>query len=145
MNLSEHFTLEEMTVSESAERLGISNEPTPAIIARLTFTATQMEKVRNLLGKPISVNSGYRSPELNAAIGGAPTSQHTKGEACDFICPAFGTPKDIARLLQMNWNELQYDQLIFEGSWVHVSFVEDSQPRGDVLTWTRAAGYTKGI
>jgi hypothetical protein len=145
MNLSDHFTLEEMILSSTATRLGIPNDPPPAVIQKLTFTAKQMEKVRNLLGQPISVDSGYRSPELNIAVGGQPKSQHCAGEAVDFICPAFGSPYDVAKVLSMNWNELQFDQLIWEGSWVHISFVEDRKPRGDVLTWTKATGYTQGV
>jgi zinc D-Ala-D-Ala carboxypeptidase len=145
MQLSDHFTLEEFVISESAQRLGIDNTPSQVVIDFLVFTAKQMEMVRNLLAQPIHINSGYRSPELNKAIGGVPTSQHCLGQACDFICPAFGTPLQICRLMVTNWNSLQYDQLIFEfDSWTHISFVKNGVPRGSVLTINKA-GTVQGL
>lgn len=144
MNLSEHFTLEEFVRSQAGERLGIDNDPPADVIERLRFVATQMEKVRALLGQSVHIDSGYRSPELNAAVGGAKNSQHMLGEACDFVCPEFGTPLEICRLLTNNADLLQFDQLIWEGSWVHCSFV-DHTPRMEVLTWRRGQGYTSGL
>ena len=80
MQLSEHFTLEEFTASQTATRRGLNNTPSPQMIEKLKQTAQKMEQVRDLLGKPISINSAYRSPSVNRAIGGAATSQHCKGE-----------------------------------------------------------------
>ena len=76
MNISEHFTLEEFTHSEAAARLGLDNTPGPIVTAYLKKTAVLMEQVRALLGKPIIVHSGYRSPQVNKAVGGVATSAH---------------------------------------------------------------------
>lgn len=143
MNLSEHFSLEEFTASETAERQGINNEPTPYIIQKLQDTARHMERVRSILDAPVHILSGYRSPELNAAVGGSKSSQHTKGEACDFIAPRFGSPLEICKLLQRNADVISFDQLIWEGTWVHISFAE--VPRNQVLTWRRGEGYSEGL
>ncbi len=143
--LSQNFTLAELTASDTAVRLGIDQTPTGDIVAVLARTAEQMEIVRKLLGnKPIRVNSGYRSPVLNAAIGGSRTSAHCTGYAVDFVCPDFGTPKDIAK--HLSESAISFDQLIYEGTWVHISF----QPtmRRQVLTAHFGKGpttYTQGV
>ena len=130
MNLTPNFTLEEMTYSQTALRRGLNNQPSKAMIEKLRQTAQKMEAVRTLLGVPIHINSAYRSPSVNRAIGGASTSQHCKGEAVDFVAPQFGTPKDIcAAIMRSN---IEFDQLIFEGSWVHISFTDN--PRNSKLT-----------
>lgn len=130
MNLTDHFTLEELTATQHRE---FDNTPPPEIVATLTRTAQGMERIRALLGKPVHVNSGYRSPELNAAIGSKPTSQHCKGEAVDFVCPQFGTPLEVARFLSGRMTNLGIDQMIHEyGAWVHVSFSDT--PRHALLT-----------
>lgn len=133
MQMSAHFTLAEMTVSARAQREGIDNTPGPEIMPRLKAVAGQMEKVRALLGgKPISITSGYRSPALNAATpGSAKASAHTLGWAIDFVCPAFGSPLEIAERLARS--AISFDQLIHEhGVWVHISF--DPRRRGQLLT-----------
>ena len=102
----------------------------------LMRTAQGLERIRALLGHPIHVNSGYRSPEVNAAVGSKPTSQHMKGEAADIICPGYGTPLVVAERLVGQINNLGIDQIILEfGAWVHVSFTE--RPRHAVLTIDR--------
>ncbi len=130
MNLSPHFTLAEMTVSETAARRGIDNDPPPDVVERLKHTALGLEAVRIRLGAPIVVSSGYRSPALNAAIGGAQNSDHTRGDAADFICPGFGAPSTIVS--ELKDSGIQFDQLIEEfGRWVHISF--GPRMRGQVL------------
>ena len=130
--LSEHFTLEEFTLSQSAVRAGIDNAPPAEVLAILRETAAGMEAVRALLGLPISISSGYRSPALNAKVGGADTSAHTLGHACDFNCPAFGSPLQVAQAIAAN-ELIGWDQLIHEfGSWVHISF--DPRRRLQLLT-----------
>lgn len=125
MNLSKNFTLQELTVSDWAARNGVDNTPPLDVVANLTKVAEKLEEVRAILGQPIIVNSGYRSPKVNKAIGGKPTSQHQYGQACDFKCPAFGSPEKIVRALAES--NLKYDQLILEfatpdgGGWVHLS------------------------
>lgn len=144
MNLSQHFTLEELTHSDVAVRKGIENTPDAEIIEVLKRTAAGLEEVRELLDCPIHVNSGYRSLKLNSAIGSTPTSQHVKGEAVDFIAPQFGTPQEICRAILDS--TIQFDQLIAEGNWVHISFTD--VPRHSVLTArfeNGKANYTQGI
>lgn len=121
MQLSAHFTLDELTISQAAARHGLDNKPPAHIIDTLTRTASWLEAVRTILGAPITISSGYRSPDVNRLVGGAKSSQHTIGEAVDFICPGFGTPYQIVdRIIKSG---VQYDQLIVEyGSWVHISF-----------------------
>lgn len=132
MQLTEHFSLEEMTVSQIAARNGISNQPTKDALDNLVYTAQQMELVRTLLGTPIIVDSAYRSPEVNKLVKGAKNSQHKEGKAVDFISPKYGTPKDIVAKIKAS--NIQYDQLIHEfNSWVHISFVK-SGSRRETLT-----------
>lgn len=130
--LSEHFSLAELTVSENARRLGLSNSPPADILARLKTTAKQMERVRDLLGdRAIQVSSGYRSAAVNRAAGGVKTSAHLSGWAVDFICPDFGPPLAVAERIARS--ALTFDQLIHEhGRWVHISF--DPVRRGEQLT-----------
>jgi len=117
---SEYFTLEELTFSQTATRRGIDNVPEGAILARLEDTALQFDEVRELLGHPIRVSSGYRSPALNRVIGGVDSSHHTQGWAVDFTCPKFGTPYAVAKAIEKSG--IPFDQLIYEGTWVHISF-----------------------
>lgn len=122
-NLSPNFTLEELTVSQSAARLGLSNIPDPKALQNLTFTASRLEDVKKVLqGKPILVSSGYRSPAVNKAVGSkAKHSQHMDGEAVDFTAPRFGTPKEIVKAILAS--KIDFDQIIHEfDSWVHISF-----------------------
>ena len=143
-HLSEHFTLEELTASSAAVRLKLDNTPGPEVLAALTRAAQFMEDVREALdNKPIRITSGYRSPAVNKAIGGVPTSAHCFGHAIDFQCPSFGTPYDVCqRILEAG---ILFDQLIHEyGSWTHISF--DPAMRYMPLTIASAkAGYLKGI
>lgn len=127
MNLTNNFTLEEFTFSQEAQRKGLDNTPVKGILSKLINTAESMELVRNLLyGAPIIISSGYRSPEVNSAIGGSKSSQHMRGEAVDFTCPKFGTPEQIVRMIKNS--VLDYDQLILEfNSWVHISFSDKNR------------------
>ena len=145
MKLSEHFTLEEMCVSQVAARRGLDNTPGPVEVENLKRTAAAMEQVRAVLSKPIQVDSGYRSPLVNASVGGVSTSAHCKGLACDFICPEFGTTYDVA--LAVMESEIEYDQLILEYGWVHIGLAQEGLlSRGEALTkrspW---AAYESGI
>lgn len=122
-----YFTLQELTASATATRKGIDNTPSPEVTARLTaLVANVLDPLREAWGKPIVVTSGYRSPRLNRAVGGAARSQHCKGEAAD-----------IRTLSNRRWENRQlydlirklglpYDQLIdeYDYSWIHVSYNE---------------------
>lgn len=131
MNLSPNFTLEELTLSQSASRLSLDNTPPPTVLAKLANTAKQLELVRTLLVQPINISSGYRSPEVNKSVGGAAKSQHLSGEAVDFTAPKFGTPRQIVEKIKSS--NIQFSQLILEfDRWVHISF--DSTNKRQVLT-----------
>lgn len=135
--LSPHFTLDELTHSEYAVRMGLDNTPTLVIIANLTRLADRLEFVRTMLGSPIVISSGYRSPQVNAGVGGSNSSQHMTGNAADILVPGFGRPKDVVARLRGHFAELAFDQLILEfpgsasGGWTHIGFA--TRPRGQVL------------
>jgi putative chitinase len=143
MNLSEHFTLEEATHSDTAIKLGISNQPDERQLGNLKKSAEGMEKVRALLGKPIGISSWLRLPEVNVAVGGSKVSAHMDGFAIDFTCPAVGVPLEIAKKIAAS--DIQYDQMIHEyGRWVHISF--DSALRKQQLTIFKPEGkYKPGL
>jgi len=146
MQLSEHFTLEEMCVSQMAARRGLDNTPGPEEIENLKRTAAAMEQVRVVLGgKAIYVDSGYRSPLVNASVGGMSRSAHCRGLACDFVVPEFGAPADVA--LTILRSDIEFDQLILEYGWVHVGLAEDEVVcRREVLTKRSSmAAYEPGI
>ena len=134
MRLSEHFTLGELSFSEIAYRSGIDNYPGDEQISNLKRVADLMETIRTLLrSSPIVVHSGYRSPIVNRAVGGVETSAHCLGLACDFTCPSFGAPNVVAN--KIFESDIQYDQLILEYGWVHVSLSpEGDRPRRESLT-----------
>jgi len=146
MKISEHFTVEELSFSEAAARLGLDNTPTASIVNNLHLVAAVMERIRTLLvNRPIFVHSGYRSAEVNQAVGGVVTSAHCHGLACDFVCPAFGTPTDVA--LAILRSEIEYDQLILEYGWVHIGLAQEgSLFRREALTKrSKSAAYETGI
>lgn len=144
MNLSPHFTLVELVASQTAARRRIDNTPTGAALTNLYVLADRLETVRELLGgRPILISSGYRSPALNAAVGGSRTSAHMQGLAADFICPGFGTPLAICKQLAQHAGELDFDQIIQEGTWVHFGLAaEGKAARRQVLTANFNAGGT---
>ena len=146
MQISGHFTLEEMTFSEAAARLGLDNTPGPVAMANLEMVAALMEEIRALVGgRAIVLHSGYRAPAVNRAVGGVSTSAHCFGLACDFVCPEFGTAYEVA--VAILESDLEFDQLIFEYGWVHVGLAKAGSPcRREALT-KRAAGarYEAGI
>jgi zinc D-Ala-D-Ala carboxypeptidase len=149
MQLSDHFTLEEATISQTASRNGIDNSnPSPDIIIAATKTATRLEKVRALLGNiPLNVDSWIRCLELNRALGSKDTSQHLKGEAVDFICPAFGTPNEICKKIVANKEVINFDQLILEHTWVHISWnsTPNAVQRNQVLSLLESGLYASGL
>ena len=136
MNLSPHFTLAELTITE--HRL-LDNTPDDAVIINLTRLAKFLESVKAMLGfKPILVSSGYRSAAVNAAVGSKEISQHRVGCAADFRVPSM-TPDEVVRRIVES--QLKYDQVIREfDSWTHVSIpnVPGSTPRKQVLIIDKA-------
>lgn len=146
--LSDHFTWQEMTVSATAARLGMKNVPPAVVQDTLILTADYMERVRTLLGnRPIIVLSGYRSPAVNRAVGGSASSAHMSGHAVDFICPGFGSARQVALHLAKVLPPDSYDQIIEEfDQWVHIGW--GPRKRGQQLTARKVKGktvYTPGI
>jgi len=123
MNLSEHFSLEEATHSDTAIRLGINNQPDARQLENMKKAAIGMEQVRALLGKSISVNSWIRLPAVNVAVGGSKVSSHMDGWAIDFVSP-FGTPYAVCKAIEASG--IKFDQMIHEyGKWTHISFAPE--------------------
>jgi hypothetical protein len=127
IQLSPHFTLNELIASDTAVEEDIDNSPNLQQIIELTLLCNNtLEKIRQICGaKPIEVTSGFRCPELNAAVGGASNSAHLFGCAADIVIPDFGDPLKVCEALHAYVIDLQIDQLIYEtnaagGVWVHV-------------------------
>ena len=135
MKLTEHFSLEEFTQSQTAARAGLGNEPnTIELRDNILRVAHLLERIRTLLGAPIIITSGYRAPRVNQLVGGAVNSAHMQGLAADFVAPQSGTPYNVCRAIALNVRELDIDQLIYEfTSWVHVG-LNAGPARHQVLT-----------
>jgi len=147
MNLSANFSLKELTKSDTATRLGIDNTPDEETIDNLkTLCDKVLQPVRDHFGKSVTVNSAYRSPESNAAVGGSKTSDHCKGQAADIEIE--GIPN--AELAQWIMDNLEYSQLILEfytrgipdSGWVHVSYDPNNLKKQE-LTAVKVAGKTQ--
>lgn len=121
--MSKYFSIQELTRSSTAAARGIDNTPPPEVAERLQrLIDGLLDPVRERWGKPITVNSGYRCPELNRAVGGVATSQHCRGEAADITA---GSPERNLELFNLIASGgLPFDQLIDEShyTWVHVSY-----------------------
>jgi zinc D-Ala-D-Ala carboxypeptidase len=152
--LSENFTLDEFTRSQTASRQGIANVPPADTIPAIRHLVERvLQPARDHFGKSMNINSGYRSPQLNKAIGGATTSQHMWSSlwaAADV--EVFG----LDNLTLANWikEHCPFDQLIAEcyspsegpnSGWVHVSLRTDNKDRKEVLTYQTGKGYTSGL
>ena len=134
MNLTPHFTLEELTASESADRNGWDNSPNDVELANLTRLADFLEQVKVVLGgKPIMVNSAFRSKMVNDAVGSKDTSQHRVGCAADLRVPSM-TPDQVVKAIIASG--IGYDQVIREfDRWTHISIPnhEGDKPRQQAL------------
>jgi zinc D-Ala-D-Ala carboxypeptidase len=147
MNLSANFTLKELTKSDTATRLGLDNTPDDEALENLkTLCEKVLQPVREHFGKSVTVNSGYRSPESNAAVGGSKTSDHCKGQAADIEIDGLPNPE----LAQWIMDNLDYTQLILEfytqgqpnSGWVHVSY-DPNNLKNQELTAVKVAGKTQ--
>lgn len=122
MQLSEHFSLEEATYSETAIRLGINNQPSEQQLNNMKIAAQGIEKVRELTG-PLRINSWLRLPEVNVAVGGSKISSHMDGWAIDCSSSKL-TPYEICKLVE--GADIKFDQMIHEfGRWMHISFAPE--------------------
>ena len=146
MNLAENFTLSEMTKSETALRYDMDNSPPQEITSNLQALAVHvLQPVRDHYGTGVKVNSGYRSPDVNAKVGGSRTSDHCRGMAADIEIP--GVPNhELAEWVKAN---VPYTQLILEfytrgvpdSGWVHVSYDPANLKKQD-LTAVKEGGKT---
>ena len=147
MYISKHLELAELTRSESAKRVGISNMPTPEHVANLKKLADNIfEKIREHFGRPILISSGYRSIDLNKIIKGSKSSQHSTGEAIDIDMDGTDvTNKEIFEFIKFN---VSFDQLIWEfgtdknPDWVHVSYESSGKQRKEILKAKKFNGKT---
>jgi len=132
---SPHFSVAEFIQSSTATKLGIDNTPSPSVLENLRLlTVNVLEPARRLLRAPIFVTSGYRSPALNAAVGGAAHSQHLTGQAADITTGSTKTNLQLALLIAHGNGGLRFDQLILEHcdrhmfpKWLHVSYNPNRQ------------------
>lgn len=143
MKIGRWFTLAEMTRSPTARAMGIGNEPPPEVVQRLTLLVVNvLDPLRDAVGRPLTITSGYRSPMLNVRAGGASSSQHVLGEAADIECAGLATAALARKVLELR---LPYDQLILEfhdpetpsSGWVHVSHRASGVQRQQSLRATR--------
>jgi hypothetical protein len=125
MNLTPHFSLEEMTFTNHRE---FDNTPNVVQVNNLQRLAEFLEEVRSLLGKPIIVDSGFRSPDVNQAVGSTSVSQHLRGCAADFRVPGMTSAQVVKAIHE---SDLPFDQLILELTWTHISIpnTDDAKPR----------------
>ena len=135
-HLSKHFTLDELTVTDHRE---FDNSPTQEEISNLQRLAQLLEQVKEAIGgKPVMVNSAFRSKAVNDAVGSSDKSQHRHGCACDLRVPGM-TPDQVVRAVIVA--DLPYDQIIREfDRWTHISIpnTEDAAPRGNALIIDKA-------
>ncbi len=141
--LGRFFSWAEMTASSAAARLGLSNQPTPdAQDAMAALVGDVLDPLRHGLGRPVRVTSGYRSPEVNAAVHGSATSQHMSGEAADIKVDGLSAQALAAAVVRLG---VPFDQLIWydedRGGHVHVSYTTKRANRRQVLHAPSGGGY----
>jgi len=146
MQLTNNFSLKELTVSETAARKGLDNTPNETVTANLKTLAEKiLQPVREYYGKSVRVNSGYRSPEVNASVGGSKTSDHCKGQAADIEINGVANG-DLAKYIAENFKFTQvilefYTQGIPDSGWVHVSY-DANDLKCQTLTAVKKEGKT---
>lgn len=149
--LSKNFSLAEAVISQTADRLNLSNDPSPEVLMVMYRTAEHMETIRAVLKAPIIPTSWHRTKVVDLAMReGKPSkypSQHIKGEAVDFISPRFGTPLAVIKRILSYSDLIPFDQLILEHSWVHISFAINPPrtPRREVLSLLADGSYAYGL
>ena len=128
--LTKHFQLSEFTRSATAQRRGLPNEPSDEVITNLRLLCEHvLEPLREHLGSPIHITSGYRQPLVNALVGGVRRSQHMLGQAADFKVEPSLMPEAYMYIR----DHLPYDQLIMEPGWIHVSYRHGHNRRQEVI------------
>lgn len=137
--LSNNFYLEEFVVSQTAERHGYKNEPNAKQIENLRLLCVNvLQPLRDIIKVPVFINSGFRSFDVNAAVGGRFNSQHLEGKAADFVVPSM----NLVDVFNITLQKLSFDQLIYEfGKWIHVSW-NGEKNRNEVLFSKKVYGKT---
>lgn len=131
-----YFTIEELCASSTGERLHLDNTPTPAARRNLErLVAMVLDPVRELWGMPLTVNSGYRSRDVNSAVHGVWNSQHLRGEAADITTGTATNNALLFRKIAAAWESIPFDQLILEprAGWLHISYTDRRKPRWQIL------------
>ena len=146
MKLSKNFTLEEFIRSNTAERMGIDNVPkNEEVIKNLRNLCLEvLQPLRDYVGAPVHINSGYRCPELNEAVGGVKNSQHCRGEACDIRIASPKQGREWAAWIEDN---CRFDQMLLErnkngAGWLHVSCKRDAEANRQVFSRMDVGGLT---
>lgn len=155
--LSKNFYRSEFTASATADQLGIRNEPSEEHLIAMTALAHRlMQPLRDHYDRRVLISSGYRSPALNNAVGGSPTSEHAQGAACDFTVDGYGC-KEVCEWIVyesgLEWNQLILEYKFdsegrLETEWIHISFQRDGSNAKEVLTaYVRPTGteYVAGL
>ena len=146
MQLTKSFSLHELTASETATRKGLNNNPNnDEILSNLIYLSESvLQPLRDWYGKPINITSGYRSPQLNKAIGGSVNSDHCKGQAADFTVPRQDMKRVFEKLMTMD-----FDQLIWEfgdstaPNWIHVSTKKSGNRKQVLIAYKNALRQTR--
>ena len=148
MQLSKHLCLAEVTRSETAKRKGVSNMPTPEHLENFKLLAEKVfEPIREHFKVPIHISSGYRSKELNKAIGGSSSSEHCEGRAIDIDMDGSASGVTNKQVFDFIKENLNFNQLIneFDYSWVHVSYNPNGKQRKQVLRAVKSGGKTSYV
>ena len=136
MQLSEHFSFEELTATELRNMEAVNRQLAQPYIGALRQTAALLEQVRALLGEPLIIDSGFRCPELNTLIGGSQLSQHMIGEAADFKGADWTDSKYIDALQSINNSGIRFHQLLIEHGCLHIAVPHPNDVHGEVAYWT---------
>ena len=168
--LSPHFTLDELTRSDTAVRLGIDNTPDADVLQAIQVLADGAERVRHVLGCPMHPSSGFRCEALEKVVARKdfiswcgrhgkdvgdeawgeyfPRKAHPKGLALDFVAPGYGDPSKVVAAIADERDYIGFEQCIAEGTWVHISFPMSGRGKGEVMTAKFKDGvpsYTRGL
>lgn len=146
-SLANYFSWEEVTHSSTAERMGFNNTLPIELIPNARYAAARMDYVRIILDCPILVDDWYRCLALNRFLKSKDTSEHRLATAIDFISPLFGSPVAICKYLLQYKDTLNWNQLILEHTWVHISFPANSETaaKKEVLSLISNGTYAIGL
>ena len=147
LQITAHFTLSELTASNTGTRLGLDNNPPAELMPNILHVAERLEMIRAHFGRPVRVHSCFRSEAVNKAVGGSPTSAHRFAHAADFTIPGVSV-LEVCKWCAENIHD--YDQVIYEfgeSGWIHIGFTSKT-PRKQLLTAAKHNGktiYTPGF